>query len=162
MEERNEILCSHLLALFQLADHFEETWKGSESVENGTELSTGGILNSLQKLLEPDHPLHRWNSLPECLRPLSFGLRTQILLLKPLAGDSLKVQDSDAAPRPDFHPAEMSERPWELALGQDIPSTHRLNFMLGACRGVLQGAENLKTACVFTLCLCLANGESFS
>ncbi|RXW24839.1 hypothetical protein EST38_g994 [Candolleomyces aberdarensis] len=155
--KRNETLCSHVLAFLQLVDHLEDkisTNPKDTSVEDMLP-DYKLLLSSLRASLESGYPLHRWNNLPESLRPLSFGLRTQILsLFKPLPEDYRKGKDSTLIEL-DFHSNEMSDRPWELAC-QEIRSTHRLHFMLAACRGVLQGEKNVKTTSAFILGLCLA------
>jgi hypothetical protein len=156
--KRNETLCSHVLAFLQLVDHLDDKIATCSSVEDVLP-QYKRLLDALRASLENGYPLHRWNNLPESLRPLSFGLRTQILsLLKPLPELYRTGKDSTLIEL-DFNPNEMSDRPWELAC-QDIRSTHRLHFMLAACRGVLQGEKNVKTTSAFILSLCLARGES--
>ncbi|KAJ2913676.1 hypothetical protein MD484_g6737, partial [Candolleomyces efflorescens] len=65
------------------------------------------------------------------------------------------LKQEDTLSKLDFHPDEIFDRPWELVF-QNIPSSHRLHFMLAACRGVLQENKNLKTTSTFILALSLA------
>ncbi|RXW12735.1 hypothetical protein EST38_g13119 [Candolleomyces aberdarensis] len=151
---RNEILCSYLLTFLRFVSVLQEKLvaipEGS-AIEN-VDLDLGDyrdLLDALQTSLKYGYPLHRWNALPESPRQLSFSLRTQIVCLL----EALPEQYS--APELGFQPNEMLDRLWELAL-QNIQSTHRLHFMLAACRGLLQGNTSVKTTSLYILSLCLA------
>ncbi|RXW11404.1 hypothetical protein EST38_g14451, partial [Candolleomyces aberdarensis] len=155
--KRNEILCSHVLAFLQLVDHLEDKI-ATNPKEIPVEVMLPDykhLLDALRDSLGSGYPLHRWNNLPESLRPLSFGLRTQILSLFKSLPECYRMGKDSTLIELDFNSNEMSDRPWELAC-QEIRSTHRLHFMLAACRGVLQGEKNVKTISAFILGLCLA------
>jgi hypothetical protein len=186
--DRDEILCNHLLAFLQFVDHLGNNLAVSNPAETPAETPAEipaeeiaaalpaetfqavklviandykPLLCAMRTSLKPGFPLHRWNSLPEPLRPLLFGLRTQILCtLGPLSKLYQEHEHEDSSlPKFDFHSDELSDHPWELAF-QDITSGHRLHFMLAACRGMLQGEKNLKNISTFILGLSLAKGGS--
>jgi hypothetical protein len=160
--ERNDTLCNHLLAFLQFVDLLEEklveaSLKGAPA--KSELLVYQPLFDNLLQSLGPGFPLYRWNNVPESLRPLLFGLRTQVLTTLgawPKLDGEFK---SSTTLKLDFYPEETSERPWELAF-QDITSSHRLHFMLAACRGVLQGEGNVKRTSTFILGLALAKGKS--
>jgi hypothetical protein len=52
----------------------------------------------------------------------------------------------------------LADRPWEMGF-QAVRSSHRLHVMLGACRGVVQGENNLKLVSTCLLSLWLAKGR---
>lgn len=151
-DQRDETLCNHLLALLKFATLYEK--KLTSGINNIRTLREFEPLDRvLRKALEPGYPLHRWNELPDDLRPLVFGLRAQVLMLLPPI-----VPKRGELPTPvDFQETELAERPWDMAL-LDFPSSHRLHFMLGACRGLAKGQQNLKTISAFALDVSLARG----
>ncbi|TEB39614.1 hypothetical protein FA13DRAFT_12801 [Coprinellus micaceus] len=148
--QRDETLCNHLLAFLSFAELYEA--KLHEAFEKKQTLQGYQTLDkSLHEALEPGNPLHRWNELPDGLRPLLFALRTHVLVLLHLPqNDGFKPH----APS-DFNANEMADRPWEMTF-QDIRSSHRIHFTLAACRGLIQGENHLKTISSFILSLCLA------
>ncbi|KAJ3548079.1 hypothetical protein NMY22_g1402 [Coprinellus aureogranulatus] len=98
-------------------------------------------------------PFRQWDHFPTSLRPLAFALRTNILSLLSYCPISCTE-----GLRMDFHPTELSDRPWEMA-HQDIPSTHRRHFLLGTCRGLMQDEASMpivRTISVFILCTRIA------
>ncbi|KAJ2920024.1 hypothetical protein MD484_g484, partial [Candolleomyces efflorescens] len=169
-DEQNRNLRNHLLAFLRFVHHFEEALKRSERAEKG-EGEQGScieehkvkscieehkvLLISLEQSLAPTHPINRWNTLDETLRPLLFGLRAQVLILIHSLPEGSRPVLEDITRAFDFDSVEMSDRPWELAF-RDIRSQERLYLMLSACRGVLEGQRNLKTASIAILCLRLA------
>ncbi|KAJ2923558.1 hypothetical protein H1R20_g13540, partial [Candolleomyces eurysporus] len=145
----NEILCNYLLTFLRFVSALQEKLV---AIPEGIDCDLGNyrdLLDALQTSLKSGYPLHRWNALPESPRQLSFGLRTQIVCLLEALPEEYSV------PELGFQPNEMHDRLWELAL-QNIQSTHRLHFMLAACRGLLQGKTSVKTTNLYILSLCLA------
>jgi hypothetical protein len=158
--DRNATLRNHLLAFLQFVDHFaKEVALCKPEHQDALMDQRDVLLKTLQKSLEPTHPIHRWNNLHDSLTPLLFGLRAQVLiLLQSIPGKYRHRLTADHMPPIfDFQVSEMLDRPWEMAF-QDIRSQDRLYLMLSACRGVLQGQKNLKTISATILSLRLAKG----
>ncbi|KAF5338737.1 hypothetical protein D9611_013351 [Ephemerocybe angulata] len=160
IEEWDETICNYLFVFLKFARHYEK------EIQNTSEKDLEEVQKQyltldavLRTSLEPGNPLYRCNELPEALRPLLFGLRAQVIML-------LNTKDlPKRTPLPgipetpiDFNVNELPDRPWDMAF-QDIRSTHRLHFVLGACRGLAGGPPCLKTISSFVLCLCLAKGK---
>ncbi|KAJ3521074.1 hypothetical protein NMY22_g12464 [Coprinellus aureogranulatus] len=145
---REETLHNYLLALHSFVVCYD-TMVGDAGSHPGTLEGYSGLVEVLREALEPGNPLHRWNELPEALRPLLFALRANIILL--LSHDNLKSSHTPT----DFDSSEVLDRPWEM-LYQEIRSTDRIRFTIAACRGLVEGGANLKTISSFTLSLCLA------
>ncbi|KAJ2933122.1 hypothetical protein H1R20_g3954, partial [Candolleomyces eurysporus] len=156
--ENNEILASYLLAFYQLVNHLEENLTSIPRDTSFEDILRNyqDLLSALRASLEPGYPLHRWNNLPESLRPLAFGLRTQILYLFGRLPETYWKSIDPTRRNVDFCSDEMSDSPWRELASQSIPSSHRLHFMLAACRGVQQREKNVKTTSAFILSLCLA------
>ncbi|KAJ2921146.1 hypothetical protein H1R20_g15947, partial [Candolleomyces eurysporus] len=158
----NEILCSYLLAFLRFVGALQQKLV---AIPNGSTIGDSDdepknyqhLLDALRTSLTSGYPLHRWNTLPKSPRQLSFSLRTQIMcLLETLPEEYRTIVSQDPVlPELGLQPDEILDRPWELAL-QDIQSDHRLHFVLAACRGILQGKENVKTTGLYILSLCLA------
>ncbi|KAJ2923275.1 hypothetical protein H1R20_g13820, partial [Candolleomyces eurysporus] len=155
--ERNATLRNHLLAFLQFVDHFAEGLaRCTTPKEKDALIARYPVLcNTLEKSLEPTHPIHRWNNLHEALTPLLFGLRAQVLILLESIPEKYRTKADYIPPTFDFQPSEMLDRPWELAF-QDIRSQDRLYLVLSACRGVLQGQKNLRAISTTILSLRLA------
>lgn len=138
--QRDETLCTYLLTLLSFTEVYEEQlhvgWDDLEADRYRT------LTGTLRKSLRPGYPLHRWNELPEALRPLLFALRTNIMILQ----------------RRDSKANELPDCPWEMAF-QDIPSAHRIHFTLAACRGLVVGWRNIRMTSSFILSLVLAKGR---
>ncbi|RXW12175.1 hypothetical protein EST38_g13679 [Candolleomyces aberdarensis] len=137
--QQNETLSNYLLAFLRFAHQFEAN-TGGLAAELGEinklgEYST--LLQTLKTLLEPGHPLHRRNTLPETLLPLRLALRTEVLCLF----RQLPLEHSPSLHLMDFHSTEMDTCPWNRVQG-DIRSSHRLYVTLAACRGALQAEKN--------------------
>ncbi|KAJ2924182.1 hypothetical protein H1R20_g12913, partial [Candolleomyces eurysporus] len=129
-------------------------WPSNSESLVKTDIDEGLAEILYNNLIKSPKPTHVDEAAAEIALP-SFKKRTQILsLLKPLPEEDRKFNDS-APLEFDFHSDEMCDRPWDLAF-QDITSSHRLHFMLAACRGVLQEKKNLKTTSIFILGLSLA------
>lgn len=158
VNRRNDTLCNHLLAFLQLVDRCEEVFRNAKpEEETGLLQQYSVLLDVLRTSLQPGYPFHRWNTLPEALRPLLFGVRAQILNL--LSMLPVRYQSAEnAGSLVDFHPDELADRPWEMGF-QAVRSSHRLHVMLGACRGVVQGENNLKLVSTCLLSLWLAKGR---
>ncbi|KAJ3549204.1 hypothetical protein NMY22_g982 [Coprinellus aureogranulatus] len=152
--QRDERLCNHLLALSTFVELYERKLR---THSNNSEATIQTIQRyrkldeALRRSLEPGNPLHRWNGVPEALRPLHFALRTHTLLL------SRPPHDLSACGKTphDFNDNELQDRPWEMSL-QEIRSSHRVHFMIAACRGLIDGKPHLKTISLFSLSLSLA------
>ncbi|RXW16348.1 hypothetical protein EST38_g9505 [Candolleomyces aberdarensis] len=154
--ERNATLRNHLLAFLQFVDHFAEKLARCPAQDKDALIERYPVLcNTLEKSLEPTHPIHRWNNLHEALTPLLFGLRAQVLILLQSIPEKYRIKADYIPPTFDFQPSEMLDRPWELAF-HDIRSQDRLYLMLSACRGVLQGQKNLRAISTTILSLRLA------
>ncbi|RXW13157.1 hypothetical protein EST38_g12698 [Candolleomyces aberdarensis] len=152
----NEILCSYLLAFLKFVGALQDKLVDSMTKDVDRELGDyQDLLHALRTSLTSGYPLHRWNALPKPPRQLSLSLRTQIVCLLEALPAEYRTSQDPALPGLRFQPNEMLDRLWELAL-QDIQSTHRLHFMLAACRGVLQGKTSVKTTGLYILSLCLA------
>ncbi|KAJ2935951.1 hypothetical protein H1R20_g1142, partial [Candolleomyces eurysporus] len=137
--QQNETLSNYLLAFLRFAHQFEANTRGlgAELGEiNLKDYST--LLQALKTLLEPGHPLHRRNTLPETLHPLRLALRTEVFCLF----RQLPLEHSPSLHLMDFHSTEMDACPWNWVQG-DIRSSHRLYVMLAACRGALQAERNV-------------------
>jgi hypothetical protein len=144
-EQRNETLRNCLMVLLRFAETYEREVGPKiqdSSISEGYQTLTAVLRNSL----EPENPLHRWNRLPEDLRPLLFSVRTAVLKLMP---------PSEVT---DFSIHELFDRPWEMTL-QDIHSGHRFHFVLAACFGIFQDQPNLKIVSTATLALSLSRGS---
>ncbi|RXW17694.1 hypothetical protein EST38_g8163 [Candolleomyces aberdarensis] len=129
-------------------------WPSNSESLVKTDIDEGLAEILYNNLIKSPKPTHVDEAAAEIALP-SFKKRTQILsLLKPLPEEDRKFSDSTPLEF-DFHSDEMCDRPWDLAF-QDITSSHRLHFMLAACRGVLQEKKNLKTTSIFILGLSLA------
>ncbi|KAJ2923541.1 hypothetical protein H1R20_g13555, partial [Candolleomyces eurysporus] len=154
---RNEILCNYLLAFLRFVSVLQEKLVAIPEGSTVEDVAGGyqHLLGALQTSLKYGYPLHRWNTLPEFPRQLSFSLRTQIMCLLQALPEKDWTSQGSVPPKLGFQSNEMLDRLWELAL-QDIQSSHRLHFMLSACRGVLQGKESVKTTSLYILNLCLA------
>ncbi|KAJ2932694.1 hypothetical protein H1R20_g4385, partial [Candolleomyces eurysporus] len=156
VNQRNDTLCNHLLAFLQLVDHCEEVFRDAKPEEMVGLLQQYSVLLSvLRTSLQPGYPLHRWNTLPESLRPLLFGVRAQTLNLLSVVLPVGNRSAENVRSLTDFHLDELDDRPWELGL-QNVRSSHRLHVMLGACRGVMQGERHVKMVSTFMLSLWLA------
>ncbi|KAJ2935952.1 hypothetical protein H1R20_g1143, partial [Candolleomyces eurysporus] len=140
---QNETLSNYLLAFLRFAHHFE--------VGNFTGERYSTLLHTLAALLEPGQPLHRWNTLPETVRPLQLALRTEILCLFRQSAH----EHSPPLHLMDFHPSEMDACPWEV-VRVDTRSIYRLHFMLAACRGVFQAENNVMKVSALVLGLSIA------
>ncbi|KAJ2933716.1 hypothetical protein H1R20_g3387, partial [Candolleomyces eurysporus] len=137
--QQNETLSNYLLAFLRFAHQFEANMgrlTGKLGEINLKDYLT--LLQALKTLLEPGHPLHRRNTLPETLHPLRLALRTEILCLF----RQLPLEHSPSLHLMDFHLTEMDACPWNRVQG-DIRSSHRLYVMLAACRGALQAQKNV-------------------
>ncbi|KAJ2920837.1 hypothetical protein H1R20_g16257, partial [Candolleomyces eurysporus] len=137
--QQNETLSNYLLAFLRFAHQFEANTgrlTGKLGEINLKDYLT--LLQALKTLLEPGHPLHRRNTLPETLHPLRLALRTEILCLF----RQLPLEHSPSLHLMDFHLTEMDACPWNRVQG-DIRSSHRLYVMLAACRGALQAQKNV-------------------
>ncbi|KAJ3545863.1 hypothetical protein NMY22_g2275 [Coprinellus aureogranulatus] len=152
--EKIEDLGYHLLAFLAFVDiHDREPGSGAPR----SELNHSDGYKTLHKALHQalEFPLHRWDKLPDVLRPLAFALRTNILSLS----SSCPPDESEAEEiELDFKPYELLDRPWEMAL-HDVPPAHRPHFMLAACRGLVQGGAGMpiaRTVSAFILCTCIA------
>ncbi|KAJ2935789.1 hypothetical protein H1R20_g1304, partial [Candolleomyces eurysporus] len=140
---QNETLSNYLLAFLRFSHHFE--------AGNFTGGRYSILLHTLAALLEPGHPLHRWNTLPETVRPLQLALRTEVLCL-------FRQSAHEHFPPlhlMDFHPSEMDACPWEVVRG-DTRSIYRLHVMLAACRGVFQAENNVMKVSALVLGLSIA------
>src|SRR5690606_10435189 len=108
-----------MLALLHFVDYHE---KQVAKMVEGDEYEVEGLGQTLRAALrDASSPLRRWNSLPEPLRPLLFGLRTQIMTLTVPPGQSQLETCFD------FKAKELQERPWEMTFN-DIRSSHKLPF----------------------------------
>ncbi|KAJ2933121.1 hypothetical protein H1R20_g3955, partial [Candolleomyces eurysporus] len=154
---RDEILCNYLLAFLRFVGALQEKLVAIQegSTVEGVVGDYQDLLGALQTSLKFGYPLHRWNSLPKFPRQLSFSLRTQIMCLLGALPANYWTGRVSVLPELEFQPNEMLDRLWELAL-RNIESSHRLHFMLAACRGLLQGKTSVKTTSLYTLSLCLA------
>jgi hypothetical protein len=150
--QRDTALSNYLLVFLSLAGIYETELQ--ERKYQGGLLEYEILDNVLCKSVEPGNPLHRWNDLPEDLRPLLFAIRTNLLVLL-----RSRCRNTDATSF-DFHKSELPDRPWEMAF-REIRSTHRIHFTLGACRGLIEGGRrsHLKTVSSYILSLCLAKGN---
>lgn len=154
--QRHETLCNYLLALLSFAELYEEKLRTtSTSNKRDVERTYAKLDKALQESLDPGNPLHRWNELPEALRPLLFALRTKVLVLFTLRSSQNEATDIAQG---DFNANELPDRPWEMSF-QEIHSTHHTHFTLAACRGLLSGKRNLETISSFILSLSFAKGD---
>ncbi|RXW11746.1 hypothetical protein EST38_g14109, partial [Candolleomyces aberdarensis] len=137
--QQNETLSNYLLAFLRFAHQFEANTGGLAAELREINLKDYSILlQALKTLLEPGHPLHRRNTLPETLLPLRLALRTEVICLF----RQLPLEHSPSLHLMDFHSTEMDACLWNGVQG-DIRSSHRLYVMLAACRGALQVEKNV-------------------
>ncbi|KAJ3538621.1 hypothetical protein NMY22_g5091 [Coprinellus aureogranulatus] len=148
---RDEMLHNYLLALHSFGVCYDDLLSSTQPDDLSSKLGNySRLVTVLKASLEPGNPLHRWNELPEALRPLLFALRANVILLLNLS----QRGDSSATPI-DFDTSEVLDRPWEM-LFREIRSTDRIHFTIAACRGLVEGQDNLKTISSFSLSLFLA------
>jgi hypothetical protein len=155
---QNAALSNYFLAFLRLAHRFEADDLKLDpelEVEFNPEEDYFSLLRALATLLEPGHPLHRLDTMPEPLRPLQLALKTDIVCLfeqRPYLKPSSLLHTWD------FHPTEVTTCPWEVVRG-DIHSSDRLHVMLAACRGVLQAKNNVMNLSALILGLSIAKGR---
>ncbi|KAJ3546657.1 hypothetical protein NMY22_g1962 [Coprinellus aureogranulatus] len=145
--QRNERLNNHLVVLLSFVDLYGERLKCNPYSSYGYEPLRTTLLDSL----EPGSPMYRWNELPEAQRPLLFALRINTLLTLHCSSCN---RHEYGAPF-DFSASEFQDRPWVTTF-QDIQPTHRIQFMLAACRGLVALPRHLKTISAFVVSIGLA------
>ncbi|KAJ2916980.1 hypothetical protein MD484_g3462, partial [Candolleomyces efflorescens] len=152
-DEKNAILRHHLLAFVQFVEFFEVDIAPEKKYSSN--LDYWNLLLTLQNSIASTHPIHRWNTLGDVLKPLAFSLKVQLLIVLDPSSGPPRLQTDDIPPASDIDTLEMSDRPWELAF-REIRSQDRLYLMLSVCRGALTSQKNLKATSSSILCLRMA------
>ncbi|KAH6916177.1 hypothetical protein BKA70DRAFT_480730 [Coprinopsis sp. MPI-PUGE-AT-0042] len=133
---RNHTLRNHLKALIAF-----RAWNERQKLAGDTE-----ITRKLSQALEGFVCgfLGRWNTLPEAVRPLVFGIRASVF-----------PDVKDPGPL-DFHAEETEDLSWEIIHKHSAHSSQRLTFALAACCGIWADSRKvprLQETCLLSLCL---------
>lgn len=149
-------LSNELLALLKLLRRYEEHWTEGQN-------SVSVLRDILRSADGHQHPrgddketslVHLWNKLPDPLQPLEFVVQMHISKIIGQSGLNGGVRLSDT-----FQVAELETHAWDLALKEPLPS-HRLEIILGTCRGLVQGQVPFQVTSALLLSVRLSKGET--
>ncbi|KAH6903212.1 hypothetical protein BKA70DRAFT_603484 [Coprinopsis sp. MPI-PUGE-AT-0042] len=126
---RDEIIGAHLQVLLWLVASWEE---------NGHDKAIGA---RFQKLIGRIGILGRWDFLPDSQRALAYAVRVPLYL----------------ASNRDFEEIVSPGQEWET-ITRHIQPTYRLGFVISACRGTVQGEQNIRRVSLFSVVHLMAQG----
>ncbi|KAH6877421.1 hypothetical protein BKA70DRAFT_215794 [Coprinopsis sp. MPI-PUGE-AT-0042] len=131
--QRDEIIGAHLQVLLRLV----ATWEGS-----GHKKPTDDPFKKLiQKTISPTGILGRWDFLPQTLRALAYAVRVPMYLT---CGR-------------DFENSASPGMEWDSAIHYIQPA-YRLSIVTSACRGIVQGKQNIQRVSALSLVHLIAQG----
>lgn len=150
-------LTNQMLALLKMLRHYEERFSSGDTADSIFGSQEGQrAREALDTAFRIGHPFHRWTEFPDTLRPLEFALRAH---LSPLLKKIRETTDNQPTPKVQTEYEESDARPWDLAKTESLP--HRLEIILGACRGLAQADDaQLRITSALFLSVRLAKGET--